>query len=214
MLNTNRPDIQSLADFKPGDKIAVPSAKVSIQAVILQMASAKVFGDAEWARLDPNTVSLQHPSAVAALLSGNRDLAAHFASPPFIQAEAANPAVHAVLRSPDILGDITLDMVFAAKRFTSANPGHVKAFLAAQAEANALIAAEPARAVALFIQNSGSKVNAAEIEAVLQDPATKFDIVPHGVMRYAEFMQRAGTIRAAPAGWRDVFVAELEGAGS
>ena len=214
VLNTNRPEIRTLADFKPEDKIAVPSAKVSIQAVILQMAAAKVFGPAEWARLDGNTISLQHPTAVAALMSGNRDVAAHFASPPFIQAEAANPAIHAVLRSPDILGDITLDMVFAAKRFTTANPGHVKAFLAAQAEANAMIAADPAHAVALFIQNSGSKMDAAEIEAVLREPDTKFDIVPHGVMQYAEFMHRAGTIRAVPADWREVFVPELPSSGS
>ena len=214
ILNTNRPELKSLADFKPGDKIAVPSAKVSIQAVILQMAAAKVFGDAEWARLDVNTVSLQHPSAVQALLSGNKDLAAHFASPPFTLAEAASPNIHAVLRSPDVVGDITLDMVFGAKRFTSANPLHVRAFLAAQREANEIIARDPARAVALFIQNSGSKVDPASIEAVLRDPQTRFDTVPHGVMQYVSFMQRAGTIRVVPGGWREAFVPELEGEGS
>jgi NitT/TauT family transport system substrate-binding protein len=214
VLNTNRPDIKTLADFKPGDKIAVPSAKVSLQAVVLQMACAKIFGDADWARLDTNTVSLQHPSAVTALLSGNKDLAAHFASPPFTLAEAASPNIHAVLRSPDVLGDITLDMVFGAKRFTAANPGHVRAFLAAQREANALIAADPARATALFVQNSGSKVDPAQIETVLRDPQTRFDTQPHGFMRYAEFMHRAGTIRAMPKDWREAFVPELDGTGS
>ncbi len=214
ILNTNRPDIKTLADFKPGDKIAVPSAKVSIQAVVLQMAVAQAFGDKEWARLDNNTVSLQHPSAVQALLSGNKDLAAHFASPPFTLAEAASPNIHAVLRSPDVLGDITLDMVFGAKRFTAANPGHVRAFLAAQKEANGIIAKDPARATALFIQNSGSKVDPAQIEAVLRDPQTKFDVIPHGFMKYVDFMQRAGTIRTVPKDWREAFVPELEGAGS
>jgi NitT/TauT family transport system substrate-binding protein len=47
MLNTNRPDIKTLADFKSGDKIAVPSVKVSLQAVVLQMAVAQAFGEAE-----------------------------------------------------------------------------------------------------------------------------------------------------------------------
>lgn len=214
VLNTNRADIHALADFKPGDKIAVPSVKVSLQAVVLQMAVAKQFGDANWAKLDDNTVSLQHPSAVAALVSGNQDVAAHFASPPFTLAEAASARVHAVLRSPDVLGDITLDMVFGAKRFTAANPGHVKAFLAAQTEANALIASDPARATELFIQNSGSKVNPAEITDVLKDPQTKFDTIPHGFMQYAAFMQRAGTIKTVPKDWQDAFVPELQGDGS
>jgi NitT/TauT family transport system substrate-binding protein len=178
------------------------------------MAVAKQFGDAEWAKLDTNTVSLQHPSAVAALVSGNQDLAAHFASPPFTLAEAKSPRVHAVLRSPDVLGEITLDMVSGAKRFTGANPGHVRAFLAAQAEANAIIANDPARATQLFIQNSGSKIDPAEIEDVLKDPQTRFDTLPHGFMQYVSFMQRAGTIRTVPTEWREAFVSELQGDGS
>ena len=214
ILNTNRPELKTIQDFKAGDKIAVPSVKSSLQAVVLQMIAAKAFGDAHWDRLDVNTVSLQHPSAVAALVSGNKDLAAHFASPPFTLAEAASPNIHAVLRSPDTLGDITLDMVYGTKAFADGSPGLVKAFLAAQAEANALIARDPAQATALFIQNSGSKVNPADIEGVLRDPQTKFDTVPHGFMQFVAFMQRAGTIKVVPGVWRDAFVKELEGNGS
>ena len=214
ILNTNRPELKTIQDFKPGDKIAVPSVKSSLQAVVLQMIAAKAFGDAHWDRLDVNTVSLQHPSAVAALVSGNKDLAAHFASPPFTLAEAASPNIHAVLRSPDTLGDITLDMVYGTKAFADGSPGLVKAFLAAQAEANALIARDPAQATALFIQNSGSKVNPADIEGVLRDPQTRFDTVPHGFMQFVAFMQRAGTIKVVPGVWRDAFVKELEGNGS
>ena len=214
ILNTNRPELKTIQDFKPGDKIAVPSVKSSLQAVVLQMIAAKAFGDAHWDQLDVNTVSLQHPSAVAALVSGNKDLAAHFASPPFTLAEAASPNIHAVLRSPDTLGDITLDMVYGTKAFADGSPGLVKAFLAAQAEANALIARDPAQATALFIQNSGSKVNPADIEGVLRDPQTRFDTVPHGFMQFVAFMQRAGTIKVVPGVWRDAFVKELEGNGS
>ena len=105
-------------------------------------------------------------------------------------------------------------MVFAAKRFTAANPGHVAAFLAAQQEANTLIATDPAEATRLFIQNSGSKVDPAEITEVLRDPQTKFDTLPHGFMQYAAFMQRAGTIKTAPHDWHDAFVPQLEGNGS
>ena len=214
VLNTNRPDLKTLSDFKPGDKIAVPSVKSSLQAVILEMISAKILGEANWAALDTNVISLSHPNAVTALLSGNKDVAAHFASPPFIQAEAANPKIHAILRSPDTLGDITLDMVYAPKRFTNPNPGIVKAFIAAQQEANALIASDPARATALFIQNSGSKLDPAELQAVLKDPQTKFDTLPHGFMQYVAFMQKSGAIKTIPNDWHEAFVPELTGQGS
>lgn len=214
VLNTNRPDIHTLQDFKPADKIAVPNVKSSLQAVALQMIAAKIFGDSEWARLDTLTVGLNHPSAVAALLSGNRDVAAHFASPPFTLAEAKSPAIHAVLRSTDFLGDLTLDMVYASKRFADANPAHITAFLAAQTEANHLIATDPAQAVALFIQNSGSRIDPAELQTILHDPATKFDTAPHGFMQFATFMQRAGTIRTIPKDWHDAFVPQLGTEGS
>jgi sulfonate transport system substrate-binding protein len=214
ILNTNRPYIHKLADFKPDDKIAVPSVKSSLQAVVLQMAAAQEFGDKEWARMDANTVTMQHPLAVAALIGGKTELAAHFASPPFTLAEAAAPNVHAVLRSPDVVGDITLDMVFGAKRFTAANPGLVKAFLAAQRAANGLIQQDPAKATALFIQNSGSKVDPESILGVLRDKQTRFETAPHGFMKYVDFMQRAGTIRVVPKDWKEAFVPELDEAGS
>lgn len=214
VLNTNRPYIHSLADFKPDDKIAVPSVKSSLQAVVLQMASAKEFGDAQWARMDPNTVTMQHPVAVAALLSGKTEIAAHFASPPFTLVEEKAPNVHAVLRSPDVVGTITLDMVFAAKRFADANKAHIQAFLAAQRAANALIARDPEKATALFLQNSSTKVDPESILGVLRDKATRFETAPQGFMRYVDFMQRAGTIRAAPKEWKEAFVPQLEEAGS
>jgi NitT/TauT family transport system substrate-binding protein len=214
ILNTNRPYIHSLADFKADDKIAVPSIKSSLQAVVLQMIVAKQFGDDAWARLDPNTVTMQHPIAVAALIGGRSEIAAHLASPPFTLAEAASPNVHAVLRSPDVVGDITLDMVYGTKRFADANPGQVKAFIAAQRAANEIIRTDPERATALFVQNSGSKVNPDEILGVLRDPQTKFDTAPHGFMRYVDFMHRAGTIKTVPESWKDAFVPELDESGS
>ena len=122
--------------------------------------------------------------------------------------------MHAVLRSPDVVGDITLDMVFAAKRFTDANPAHVKAFLTAQRTANALIKRDPQKATELFIQNSGSKVNPEEILGVLRDPQTKFETAPHGFMQYVDFMHRAGTIKTVPKDWKEAFVPELDETGS
>jgi NitT/TauT family transport system substrate-binding protein len=68
MLVTNRPDIKSLRDFKPEDKIALSIPRVSLQAVFLEMAAAQAFGADKYAALDAQTLSMKHPDAVAALL--------------------------------------------------------------------------------------------------------------------------------------------------
>src|SRR3989440_13055988 len=66
-LNTNAPHLKSLKDLTPNDKIAVTAVKVSIPAIIMQMAALKEFGKADYARYDPYTVSLTHPDGVVAL---------------------------------------------------------------------------------------------------------------------------------------------------
>src|SRR5437870_11341040 len=47
-LNVRNPNIKSVRDFSEKDKIAVPSIKVSTQAIMLQMEAAKAFGDANY----------------------------------------------------------------------------------------------------------------------------------------------------------------------
>src|SRR5215813_12300636 len=83
-LMTSNPRVKALKDFGPGDKIAVTTVKISTQALLLQMAAAKEFGEQNYEKLDPLTVSLPHPDAAAALLSGSGTITAHFASPPFL----------------------------------------------------------------------------------------------------------------------------------
>ena len=61
-------NIKSLKDIGPNDKIAVPTVKISTQAIVLQIAAAELwFGADQWAKLDANTVQLGHPDAYAAL---------------------------------------------------------------------------------------------------------------------------------------------------
>src|SRR5437588_6487623 len=71
LLNTANPDIKSIKDFNERDLISLPSIKVSVQAVLLQMAAAAAYGEENYARLDPLTVSMSPPpDATIALLSG------------------------------------------------------------------------------------------------------------------------------------------------
>jgi NitT/TauT family transport system substrate-binding protein len=55
-LNTINPNVRTIDDFTGRGCIALPPVKVSIQAVILQMAAAGVFGVGNRTRLDRLTV--------------------------------------------------------------------------------------------------------------------------------------------------------------
>ncbi|HET6926385.1 MAG TPA: ABC transporter substrate-binding protein [Hyphomicrobiaceae bacterium] len=83
LLNSRNPNIRGIADFTDKDKIALPAVKVSIQAIILQMAAAKAWGRANFATLDPITVGMSPPDATVALLSGSGEIASVFSVPPF-----------------------------------------------------------------------------------------------------------------------------------
>src|SRR5439155_17471404 len=83
ILTTNRPEVKTIRDFREGDKIAVPGIKNSNQAICLQMAAAKEWGQAHYARLDPFTITLPHPDAVIAIISKSTELVAHYGVSPF-----------------------------------------------------------------------------------------------------------------------------------
>ncbi len=208
-LNSNRADMKSLRDVTEKDRIALPGIKTSLSAVVLQMAVAKEFGPENWAKLDPMTVGLAHPDALVTLKSGRTEITAHFTSPPFSYIELDDPNIHRVMNSVDVLGNITLDVVFAPKGFVDANPKVMAAFLAAQEKANAYIATDKRGAAEIFAASSPVKVTVEEVMKMLDDPDTRFSTAPTGIMGFAEFLAKAGTIKAKPARWSDMFMPAL-----
>jgi ABC-type nitrate/sulfonate/bicarbonate transport system substrate-binding protein len=60
------PAVKTIADFTEKDRIATPAVGVSVQSRVLQLASAKLWGDANFNRLDKLQVALPHPEATAA----------------------------------------------------------------------------------------------------------------------------------------------------
>jgi NitT/TauT family transport system substrate-binding protein len=208
-LMTRNPAVKSLGDFTDKDRIAVPGIKTSLPAVLLHMAAAKAFGDANYAKLDPITVGLPHPDALAVMLSGKGEIDAHMASPPFSYIEAESPTLHRVFNSVDLLGNITLDMTFSTRRFVDANPKLAAAFVAAMQDACAAIAADKRKAAQIYNDVRKSKQPVQETLKILEDPNSRFSAVPEGTMRYAEFMSRIGTIKAKPTSWKDLFFAPI-----
>jgi NitT/TauT family transport system substrate-binding protein len=211
LLNTTNPEVKSLKDFSPKDKIAMPGIKTSLSAVVLQMAVAKEFGPENYAKLDPLTVGIPHPEAYAALTSGKTEIDAHFASPPYSNLELKNPRVHTVANSVALFGNITLDVVFAPKRFVDANPKTIGAFLAALDEACDFIAKDPKAAAEVFARSSKTKMSVDEVLPMVQDPDTKFSATPNGVMTFANFLASIGSLKQKPAAWTDLFVPQLQG---
>ncbi len=122
-LNTRNPSVKSIKDFTEKDRIALPAVKVSIQAVTLQMAAEKAFGEGQQGKLDSLTVSMSHPDAQTALLSGQSEITAHFGSPPFQYQQLQKPGIHTVLNSYEVLGGpATFNVVWTTSKFRSENP--------------------------------------------------------------------------------------------
>jgi NitT/TauT family transport system substrate-binding protein len=211
-LNTTNPAIKTLRDFTPKDKIALPGIKTSLSAVVLQMVVAREFGDENYAKLDPLTVGLSHPDAYTALASGGKGgVNSHFGSPPYSILELDKPGVHRVLSSADVLGPMTLDVVYTLRKFHDDNPKLCKAIIAALDDANELVEKDPKAAAAAYVAASSAKVSQEEVLRMLADPQTKFSTTPDSVMKFVSFMRRVGSIAVAPKDWKELFVAEVHG---
>jgi len=210
ILTTSNPNIKTLADFTDKDRIALPSVKVGFQPIVLQMAADKAFG--KYDKLDDLTVSMPHPDATAAILSGRSEITGHFTSPPFQQQQLASGKVHAVLNSYDVLGGPhTFNVVYSTAKFIEANPKTIEAFVKGLDAANDWIKANPADAAALYIEAEQSKLTPAFVEAIIRDPQVNFTTTPEGAQKFADFEAKVGLIKQAPASWRDLFQAGLHG---
>jgi NitT/TauT family transport system substrate-binding protein len=212
-LNTRNPSVKTLKDFTDKDRIALPAVKVSIQAVTLQMAAEKAFGEGQYARLDPLTVTMSHPDAQTALLSGQSEVNAHFSSPPFQYQQLQKPGIHTVLNSYDVLGGpATFNVVWTTSKFRSENPKLYDAFVKALDEATAQINNDRRAAAEAYLRISKDKATVAEILAMLNDPGIVYTTTPQNVMKYVDFMFKVGVVKVRPDSWKDLFFPNTHGA--
>ena len=117
-LLTRSPQVKTLADFTSANRIALPTAKISGQAIVLQMAAEKAFGPGQQDKLDNLTVSLSHPDGMANMLSGKSEITAHFTSAPFMYQEIEDRRAHKVLDSlKEAIDSINADKRRAAERY-------------------------------------------------------------------------------------------------
>lgn len=211
LLNTANPNIKSIKDFGEGDRIAVPSIKISVQAVVLQMAAAAAFGDENYARLDPLTVSMSPPDATIAMLSGAGGVSSAFSVPPFQFQQLEQKNIHTVLSSFDVLGPHSFTVAWTSARFRKDNPELYAAFLDAVKEATAIIAADPKGTAQSWIDDTGSKLPLETVTRVVMGPNVEWTMTPAATMKFAKFMRRVGTTRHEPASWKEMFFPEIGG---
>jgi NitT/TauT family transport system substrate-binding protein len=213
ILVTNRPEVKTIRDFTARDKIAVPGVKNSNQAICLQMAAAKEWGQAEYGRLDPFTITLPHPDATIAIISKSTEVTGHYGVAPFQNYELAAPGTHAVLKSYDTLGGQTTNgVVLMAKKFRDANPKVTSAAYAAFAEASDIINKDPRHSAEVYVRKTNEKRSGvAEMAAMIADPDNAWTTTPQNAMRYVEFMHKVGTVKKLPGDWKDMFMPEVHG---
>jgi NitT/TauT family transport system substrate-binding protein len=211
-LVTNNPKVKSLKDFTDKDKIALPAVKVSIQAVTLQMAAEKAFGEGQQNKLDHLTVSMAHPDAFTALVSGKSEITAHLGSPPFQYQELERQGMHKVFSSYDVLGGpATFNVVWTTKKFHDENPKIYAAFMAALDEATASINGDKRAAAQTYLRISKDKDSLDDIVKMLNDPSIVYTTTPNNVMKYVNFMHKIGSIKVKPDSWKEMFFPNAHG---
>jgi NitT/TauT family transport system substrate-binding protein len=210
LLNTRNAAVKTIKDFTDRDRIALPAVKVSIQAVTLQMAAEKAFGEGQQNKLDALTVTLSHPDAQVAMLSGQSEITAHFGSPPFQYQQLKNPAIHTVLNSYEVLGGpATFNVVWTTSKFRAENPRIYGAVVKALDEAIGVINSDRKAAAETYLRISKDKDTVQDILAMLNDPAIVFTTTPQNVMKYVDFMLKTGTIKTKPDSWKDLFFPDV-----
>jgi NitT/TauT family transport system substrate-binding protein len=209
LLNSRNPKVKTIKDLTDADRIAMPAVKVSAQAVLLEMAAAKEWGEANYDRLDHLTFSLSPPDATSGLMAGGGDFNAAFTVPPFQAMQLRDPAIHTVLSSDDLTGPSSAGMAWTTKRFHDANPKLYRAMLDAMQEASEFIAGHPKETVAYYATDSKMKIDTDLMESLLENPRYKYILTPHATLQWADFLHRVGRLKVAPASWKDLFWPEI-----
>jgi NitT/TauT family transport system substrate-binding protein len=211
-LVTRNPDVKTIKDLTDKDRIGMPAVKISVQALALQMAAEQAFGPGQQNRLDPLTVTMAHPDAMQALLSGQSEIDSHFGSPPFQYQELAKPGMHVVLNNYDVMGGaVTFNLAWTSEKFRSENPKLYDAFCKALDEAQAIINRDKRAAAEAYIRISKDKDTVDNIARMMNDPQIVYTTTPQNVMKYADFMAKTGAIKVKPESWKDLFFPNVHG---
>lgn len=190
---TDRPELTSLADFTSEDKIAILSPGCT-QHVILCMLAEKEFSDPRC--LDNQTVSMTHPDAMNALIS-DTEVAAHVATPPYIQEELSH-GMHIIADGEELMGGpFTFISGVSMISFYENHRDWYNAFIDALEESVDYINSHKKEAAALLAPVYG--ITEEELLEQMNYNGTIYSTQLTGVEKMSEAMARMGFIKKAPA---------------
>lgn len=203
---SNNPNVKSIKDLTTKDKIALPAAKVSVQALLLQIATAKEFGIKSYDKFDDLTVTLKNPDAFAAVTSGNSEVTGHIGLEPYSTLELQNPRVHKVFDSFEVLGGAhTTNVLYTTDDFYKQNPKLAKAVVLALNEANNWIAKNQDDAVKLYLASYKSDESPELVAKVLKNSIT-FNTKPReNITVFSDFLFDVGATKIKPSSWQELF---------
>jgi len=200
---SNKPSIKTLKDFTDDDRISLPATN-SPQAILLKMASDKLYGQPN--HFDKMMVALPHPDSVTALLGG-REISGYVSTPPFQQFLLRDSRIHAVATAKEILDgeEATGVIVGGARKFVDDNPKVAKAVFMALDDAMKFIRENKPKSADIYIESEKSKLSKDDVVAMMSDGSTEYDVAPHGLKRFADFMKKIGMLGQSPNDWKDAF---------
>ena len=211
-LNTRNPNIKSLKDFTEKDRIAIPSLKVSTQALMLAIGAEQTFGKGQHTKLDHIITPLPHPEALAAVLNPGHEINTHFATSPFHEAEIKG-GLKTVTTAYEIMGGTMTGLTFTSnEKFRKENPKVFEAVNKAFDESFGWINSDKRRAAKLYIDmTKEKKLTDEDLFQLFSTPDMEYTKTPNKVGKLVEFMHSVGMVKQKPESWKDLFFAEAHG---
>jgi NitT/TauT family transport system substrate-binding protein len=206
VLYTINPNVKTIADFTDKDRIAVPSVRISFNAMMLEMAAEKLWNDPH--RLDRLTVGLGHADAVAALSAGygSATVTAHIGVQPFTDRGLKLPGAHVVADSREVFGGpLTQVTLLAAKQTRDKDPTLFKAVGNALEASIKMCNADKHAAAVLWKKAQNASESVEELSALLDDPGFEFTSQPHRIAYFAAFLNRIGSMKSKVGDWKELF---------
>jgi NitT/TauT family transport system substrate-binding protein len=209
-LNTRNPGIRSLKDFTEKDRIAIPSLKVSTQALLLHIAAEQIWGKGNHTKLDHITVALPHPEALAAVTKDGHEVNSHFATSPFHEGEV-KAGLKTVTTAYKIMGGTMSGITFTSNEaFRKANPKIFAAVAQAFKESFGWINSDKRRAAKLYIALTRERrLTEDDLFKLFNTQDMEYTKVPNKVARLVNFMHGVGSVRTKPSSWKDLFFPEV-----
>ncbi len=152
------------------------------------------------------------PDATVALLGEAGEIKSVFSVPPFQYQQLEKVGIHTVLNSYDVFGGPhTFTLAWASSQFREKNPALYKALIAAFEEATRMLNKDVRQAAQYWIDDVRSKLPLEKVATIASGEQVKWTMAPENTVKIAEFMRATGSIKVAPASWKDLFFPELHG---